>query len=119
MSPRLNLLVLYSRDVERLRYFYENFLKFSFVKEKHGNGAEHYSCQLGELVLELYPTSKENTHTTRLGFAIEGLDELIKKLDCAFVHRSPFETDYGRCAIIQDPDDRFIHLYEHTTKLKE
>lgn len=55
----MKILVLYRKDIEETKAFFEA-MGLSFVKEKHGIGPEHYACQKGDFVLEIYPT---NTHT--------------------------------------------------------
>lgn len=47
-------------DVNRLKGFFEG-LGLRFVAEKHGDGPDHYACNLrvGGPVLELYPPRAE------------------------------------------------------------
>ena len=47
-SVRLNLIVLYSPDIERLRAFY-TVLGLEFEREKHGRGPEHYAANIAAL----------------------------------------------------------------------
>jgi hypothetical protein len=46
-------------EVERLKGFFEG-LGLKFVLEKHGDGPEHFSCQVGEKVLEIYPKKEKS-----------------------------------------------------------
>ena len=58
----LSQLVLRTRHLEPLRDFYEKLLAVSFTPEQHDNGPRHYSYQLGDILVELYPTTqKEHT----------------------------------------------------------
>lgn len=50
----MSVLVLRVDDMERTRMFFEQ-MGLTFVKEKHGKGPEHYACEHGENVLEIYP----------------------------------------------------------------
>jgi hypothetical protein len=46
--------VLRVDDIEKMRAFLEA-LGLTFVREKHGSGPEHYSCERNGRVLEIYP----------------------------------------------------------------
>lgn len=68
----LSLLVLKARQVPKLRAFYGT-LGIEWTEEQHGSGPVHYSGQLGETVLELYPLPEDGTAvdgTTRLLTAV-------------------------------------------------
>src|SRR5436309_889163 len=84
-TPRLNLLVLKTLQLERLQAFY-SALGIVFVEERHGNGPLHYSGTIGDLVLELYPLPASAAladldATTRLGFAVPDLDAAVRLLE--------------------------------------
>ena len=111
VTPRLNLLVLRSRDVERLRKFYES-LGLSFVHHKHDEGPLHYSSEQGEVVIELYTTKKDIQDNIMLGFSVSDLETTIEKIGKERIHREPFETDEGRVAMLKDPDGRLCYLLQ-------
>ena len=46
--------VLRVKDIEKMKSFLESF-GLVFVREKHGDGPEHYACESGGKVLEIYP----------------------------------------------------------------
>src|SRR5262249_55832028 len=50
----LNLLVLKTQQLDRLKEFY-SALGLSFAEEKHGDVPLHLAARVGEVVLELYP----------------------------------------------------------------
>jgi hypothetical protein len=50
----LSLLVLRAKEPEKLVSFYGN-LGLLFVREQHDFGPAHHSCQVGGLILEIYP----------------------------------------------------------------
>jgi lactoylglutathione lyase len=54
---KLNLLVLKTRTLDKLKDFYTAF-GITFVEEKHGDGPTHFAGRVGELVLELYPPAR-------------------------------------------------------------
>ncbi len=77
--PRLHLLVLRSLDVSKAISFYHQLLGLKFKPEKHRTGPEHYSSQIGDLVLEIYPASAATDvdRTTRLGFEVQELERSL------------------------------------------
>jgi predicted enzyme related to lactoylglutathione lyase len=109
----LNLLVIRSLDPKKLANFYTQ-LGLTFTYHRHG-GPWHYSTESNGLVFELYPLSKgqERADTsTRLGFTVEHLDDLIRRLDNTgtVIHQRPEYTGWGYIAVVADPDGRKIEL---------
>lgn len=107
----LNLIVLYSSDMERLLSFYQS-MGLKFVEEKHENSPRHYACQLGSLVLELYPEGRRHHPNAALGFVVDNLDALIENVEGKYIYAQPREWEYGRTALLYDPDGRKIILQE-------
>lgn len=109
-SPEISLLVIRSKDIHGSAAFYEQ-LGFSFTREKHGSGPEHYAAKIGMMVFEIYPLGdKPPTIGARLGFLIEDLDEVVAGLDELAVVRQPQEGDFGYSAVVRDPDEHMIEL---------
>jgi lactoylglutathione lyase len=81
MNIRLNLIVIRSTNIEQSSSFYES-LGLRFIKHSHGSGPEHYACELGSLVFEIYPrqTEFDSTTSTRIGFRVAALDKAVEKL---------------------------------------
>ncbi len=116
MTVRLNLVVLYSPDIERLRAFYA-LLGLEFEREQHGRGPEHYAAELGEAVLEIYPqadTSPGDVSAVRLGFDVAWIDAVLDPLLSAggTLVTAPQETQRGIVAVVRDPDGRKVELVE-------
>ncbi len=112
----LNLVVLKTPQVDRLRAFYQA-LGVSLAEEQHGSGPVHYVGQVGETVLEIYPLPDEGgmaDTTTRLGFTVEQLAEVIQALREAgtVVTSEPRQTAWGLRAVVRDPDGRAVELYQ-------
>ncbi|MBI2667099.1 hypothetical protein HYX13_05810 [Candidatus Woesearchaeota archaeon] len=107
----LGYLVLYSLQPEIVRDFYVKLLKRPFSREKHGNGAEHWSCSLDNVVIEIYPTKKEASRNS-LGFFVDDLETALQDIDPVYILISPKQTDYGRATIIKDPEKRRVELIE-------
>ena len=112
----LRLLVLKTPRVDRLRAFYHT-LGIDSTEERHGEGPLHYTARVGDTILELYPLSGEAGSadtTTRLGFAVSNLAEVIQTLKDAgaAIVREPQPTPWGLRAMVRDPDGRTIELYQ-------
>ncbi len=111
----LSLIVLKSKDIEKLKDFYQ-ILGLDFVKEKHDKGAAHYASQMGNIVFELYPLKSENEADTmtRLGFQVEDLENTMNVLQAKeYQIVSPAKTtEFGYSAIVKDSDGRSVELYQ-------
>jgi lactoylglutathione lyase len=113
---KINLIVIKTKNLHELAAFYE-LLGLKFEYHKHEQGIFHYSTLLGETVFEIYPLPKKITEvdsTTRLGFQVENLNNLIGDLRTKNVNiiAEPFENGFGNCAIIEDLDGRKIEILE-------
>jgi lactoylglutathione lyase len=56
----LTLLALKTRQVERLRLFYQT-VAIKFAQEKHGTGPVHYAGRVGDVVIGIYPLPDDGT----------------------------------------------------------
>jgi lactoylglutathione lyase len=115
-NVRLNLIVLYSPDIERLRAFY-TLLGLEFEQEQHERGPLHYAAQAGEATIEIYPQqakSSADVGAVRLGFDVVWLDAVLDPLieNGAALVTPPQDTLRGIVAVIRDPDGRKIELVE-------
>ena len=113
---KLNLLVIKTNQLHEMAAFY-SLLGLSFDYHKHEQGIFHYSTQLGETVFEIYPLPKKMTEvdtTTRLGFEVNNLDNLLKVLKSKNVKivSESYKTSNEKLAIIEDLDGRKIELVE-------
>lgn len=108
----LNLLVLRARDPQSLAGFYEK-LGLAFVREQHGTGPEHHSCQAGSSTLEIYPLEDESLKTvgTRLGFSVDCIETTIASCNGRVLSRLK-TTAWGKRAVIEDPEGHKIELVE-------
>lgn len=111
----IRLLVIRTNDQKRLADFY-SLLGLKFDYHKHGNSPMHYSAEIGSLVLEIYPFTKNQTEpeiNTRLGFAIDNFEATLKLLnDNNITFSEPLQTDFGFLTIVSDPDGRKVELYK-------
>jgi catechol 2,3-dioxygenase-like lactoylglutathione lyase family enzyme len=107
---KLNLLVLRCQDIEKSKAFYEK-LSFSFEREKHGKGDEHYASVFDEMVFELYPLkSPYLIDNTRLGFSLEVQDikAYLKRQEIDIVLEYSYEG--VDICVVCDPDNRKVEL---------
>ncbi|MEM1325270.1 MAG: VOC family protein [Bacteroidota bacterium] len=117
---QINLLVIRSNQPEKLSKFYEQ-LGMQFDYHRHGKGAWHYSTEVKGTVFEIYPLLKNQEvadSSTRLGFTVQSLDELIEQLRNQGVEivREPKESEWGYFAIVKDLDGRKIELINSKTE---
>jgi lactoylglutathione lyase len=115
-SVSLKLLVLKTRQVDKLRFFYQT-LGIELGEERHGNGPVHYAGEIGEAVLEIYPLPDDGgtaDSTTRLGFNVENLAQVVQALWAAgaVVASEPRQSAWGLRAVFRDPDGRTVELYQ-------
>jgi lactoylglutathione lyase len=115
-EPRLNLVVLRVADLERAERFYAA-LGLVFQRHAHGNGPEHLAAEWGGMVLELYPATPAQpvTASARIGFLVGELDGLCGKLALvpgAKVVSAPKDSEWGRRAVVADPDGHRVELLE-------
>ncbi len=112
--PRLNLVVLRVADIDRAAAFYR-LLGCEFTKHAHGTGPQHYVCEANGIVFELYPASPEQpvSSSTRIGFAVADVDDATSKLGAvtgASVIAAPKDSEWGRRAVVADPDGHRVEL---------
>ena len=103
---KVSLLVIRCKDIETSKGFYEG-LGLSFVKEKHGNGPTHYSCEHDGCVFELYPNNaKEPKDNNRIGFKVLDTTKIIKETDTLNSYEFNGKTIY----VLNDPDGRKVEI---------
>jgi lactoylglutathione lyase len=111
----LNLIVIRAHDPVRLSRFYR-LLGLPFVREKHGNGPEHYCCSEGEVLIEIYPLGPDDADTTtvHLGFAVGSLEQTLAAamVGGATMVSGPELTQWGRRAVFRDPEGHAVGLLE-------
>lgn len=112
---QLNLVVIRASNLEQAAAFYR-LLGIDFVKYRHGNGLEHFACDLGTVVFEIYPRTSEadNTTATRLGFRVASVNETVTELEKRGVPIiSPLKNSpWGWRAVVTDPDGHKVELTE-------
>lgn len=111
----LNLVVLRVSDLERAEVFYST-LGLVFTRHRHGSGPEHLSAASSGWVFELYPVASDgkSTTATRIGFRVPSIDAVLAALVAipAAVIQPAADSEWGRRAVITDPDGHRIELLQ-------
>lgn len=117
-SPALSLIVLRAINIEVSLAFYQA-LGVTFIQEQHGSGPVHYSCDLGGVILELYPakagsSQKVNTDTTMLGFKVTSLASTLAKLNTLGIESksAPQKSEWGLWVNVIDPSGYTVQISE-------
>ena len=114
--PTLSLIAIRVSDCARSVTFYAA-MGFTFAREQHGNGPEHFSTCSGETVFELYPASDRFPVTTvRLGFTVNSIDAVLnawRQCNCKILSE-PKASPWGLRAVVADPDGHRIELTQST-----
>lgn len=110
----LTLLVLKTRQVEQLWLFYQT-LGVELAEEQHGKGPVHFAGRAGDVVIEVYPLPDDGSpvdSSTRLGFAVENVAEVIRALEGTGtkIVTPPKETPWGLQGVVKNPDGRSVEL---------
>ena len=99
----------------RAAAFYSR-LGLQFSQHRHGSGPEHFAAELpGGGAFELYPVSDgASTLGTRIGFRVPSVDETVAALSdyAGAVVSPPRDSEWGRRAIVTDPDGHRVELVE-------
>ena len=117
--PSMNLIVLRTSTIEAMLAFYRA-MGLVFVQEQHGTGAIHYSTQLGDVTLEIFPAEagqapdRKAGGATMIGIKVESVDGVIETLKHLGIKplSAPKDSAWGRRATVLDPDGRLIEITE-------
>jgi predicted enzyme related to lactoylglutathione lyase len=101
--------------VTRAVAFYTR-LGLRFSQHRHGNGPEHFSAELSGTVFEIYPAAQDGSSTlgTRIGFSVPSVDAALAAIADypGAILSPPKNSQWGRRAVITDPDGHRIELVE-------
>lgn len=111
-ATALEYLVLRCADLERSRLFYGS-LGLTLVAEQHDAGPLHFSCSLGDTVLELYPATAGASARVRLGLLVLDVAQCVANVQAvgADVVKLRIESR-PRTALVRDPDGNDVALTE-------
>lgn len=106
----LNLLVLRCKNIEATKNFYEK-LGLKFVKEQHGKSPIHYSTEIDQITIELYPLKEGYpVESNRLGFRVDFNDIQTYLVHVGIEIVSEYEFSNQLIVVVVDPDGRKVEL---------
>ncbi|MSU57924.1 MAG: bleomycin resistance protein [Pedosphaera sp.] len=99
-------------------------LGLTFTQEQHGAGPIHHSCDMDGTVLEIYPSSEGGAPdrraggATSLGFRVPSVDAVLSALKPLGtpVITPPKDSQWGRRAVVADPDGRAVEILSSNGK---
>ena len=113
--------ILVSDDPRRLADFYARVLGCRFVREEHGDLAEHFGVDIGETHFGIHPPSNfqrssRGGASAVIAFDIGSLNEAIACLAelGATQVRGPRDEGFGLVTSYLDPDGNLFELVELT-----
>lgn len=114
--PSISLLVLRTSNPDALLPFYQA-LGLQFQTEQHGSGPLHFSCEIGGVVLEIYPSKPgqidADFSSPMLGFRVDSLETTLENLRALGVAIPEIKTaDWGHFCNVRDFDGRAVQLVE-------
>ena len=112
----LSFLTLMSPNMETTLPAYEA-LGLRFVRERHGEGPEHYCCVSAGVAFEIYPGQKEVQEAgVLLGFDVDDLNAVRAALGTAGVSilRDIADIDGVASLIFADHDGRRVMVRQNT-----
>lgn len=112
----LSLMVLRTSNPEALLPFYQA-LGLKFVREQHGSGPLHFACEMGVVVLEIYPPKKGRNDaefaSPMLGFSVDSLEKTLVKLRETGVETGAvYQSETEISCTVRDFDGRVVRLTE-------
>jgi lactoylglutathione lyase len=115
--PQAQYMVLRVANIDASAQFFSN-LGFNPVRERHGNGPEHFSFSIhGNLVCELYPWNKNTSppaNFARFGILVSSLAEMRDRLSTAqipVIRSSALGAD-REWILVMDPDGNQVEIFE-------
>ena len=112
VAQSFNLLVLKAINPKNLAKSWSTF-GLEFVEESHDEGPVHYACNVGSIVLEIYPreTQEASTQGVRFGIIVDDLRDIVSNLPNDMTLLEPVRSfDFGRRAVILDSEGHKIEL---------
>ena len=113
IDAEIGLLVIRASDMHRLAEFY-SVIGMKFEKHFHPPCGEHYSTIAGNCVFEICQLKQGESPTTNVffGLNVSDLDSAVNavKANHGTVNRVPETSDWGRTAVIRDPEGHRVLL---------
>ncbi|MAS86788.1 MAG: hypothetical protein CMH30_02250 [Micavibrio sp.] len=111
--------LLYAKNIDLTARFYDA-LGVGIVREKHGNGPEHFSFSEGAIVAEIYPeTSGQEFVSFLIRIEIQHSVQSVLSalldvdLDYSYVCGSTISSERYNKQRLKDPDGRIIDIVQY------
>ena len=114
----VDAIVIHAADLEATVAFYQA-IGLPLASESHGEGPEHYACELGGAHFAVYPAKtggrapgRRDAGGTLLGLRVadlEGSVDALRKVEARVIVEAE-SVPWGRRALVEDPDGRVIEL---------
>lgn len=113
---KLNYITLKVINLDSSKELYESF-GFDLNLEKHGEGPEHYSFQIENIVFEIYPwqkNEKPDFNTVRIGLTVTDIVKYLEKIEtiCRKYNLSFQYSSNLKKIELKDFENRTIELME-------
>jgi predicted enzyme related to lactoylglutathione lyase len=115
----LSVILLLSRDVERVGAFYREVLGLPLQEEEHDGRHKHYACRLGAIYFTIQPAadlgapdSDRRYDFLQLCFTVADLDAFLRHLqECgvAALH-APARFEHTTFVTLLDPEGRHVRV---------
>lgn len=115
MSDLLPAVILYAKDPEKTRRFYEA-VGLVFKDEQHEDGPVHVVCTFEGFILEIYPDAAGRAVRcgpgTRLAFPVASMTRTASRLKrLGGKPRRVKDSEKDKVFSIEDPDGRRVHIF--------
>jgi catechol 2,3-dioxygenase-like lactoylglutathione lyase family enzyme len=121
MATRVGALVVSTSRAAEVVEFYRT-LGLPLVEEDHGDGAQHWACDVDDIHLAVLATdgagdapSYHEPGSTFCGFVVDDVSALTERLRRVGVTvvQEPNRMPWGLRAVVLDPDRRPIEILDH------
>lgn len=117
-NSRLGLLVVHASDLETSASFYRS-LGLGFERHAHPPCGDHLASIGDDCVFEIYRLREGQSAIAPMafGFHVSSVDQAVNDVRATggTVKREPHSTEWGRSAIVTDPDGHIVLLMEKPT----
>lgn len=122
MNPRfLSAVLIYSKNPERLFYFYRDIVGLPLEEEKHGNSKLHYGCEIGDIHFAIHGTDdgkQPGVGSINLAFEVFNMEKHMNILrqNQVEIISEPHDLGFMQLAVAKDPDGNTVEFTQLSKK---